>query len=65
MRSTTRKSNRKKYSACKECEYDITGYGVCKSGFDNFYYRASKDNGCKKCSYEIKSKRVRKNGDRK
>ena len=34
MRSTTRKPNRKKYSACKECEYNISGYGVCKAGFD-------------------------------
>ena len=45
------------YNACRSCEYDISGYGKCKNGYDNFYYRLGKDNGCDKCKDE---KRERK-----
>lgn len=55
---TTRQAIRKPYSACKNCEYDISGYGKCKKGYDNFYYRLSKDNGCDKCKDEKHERRV-------
>lgn len=40
------------YSACRNCEYDIFGYGKCKKGYENFYYRKGKENGCDKCKNE-------------
>lgn len=40
------------YNACKSCEHDISGYGKCQKGYDNFYYRLGKDNGCDKCKGE-------------
>lgn len=35
--------------ACRTCEDKVSSYGKCKKGYDNFYYRKSKDNGCEKC----------------
>lgn len=51
-RSTTRQPVRKSYLACKDCECDISGYGKCQKGYDNFYYRLGKNNGCDKCKDE-------------
>ena len=55
MPSTTRKSVRKQYKACRDCEENISSYGKCKLGFDNFYYRNGKNNKCDKCQDEIKN----------
>ena len=51
-RSTTRKAIIRMYEECKKCPRNISGYGKCKEGYDNFYYRKNKDNGCKKCKGE-------------
>lgn len=48
-RATTRKATIKPYLPCRTCEFDIPVYGKCKNGYDNFYYRKSKNNGCEKC----------------
>lgn len=48
----TRQPVRKSYLACKDCEYNISSYGKCQNGYDNFYYRLGKDNGCDKCKDE-------------
>ena len=45
----TRKAIRKSYKACIGCESNISGYGTCKAGYENFYYRRGKDNKCSKC----------------
>ena len=52
--ATTRKPSIKPYLSCRECEYKISGYGQCKKGYDNFYYRKSKNNHCDKCQSEMK-----------
>ena len=57
-RSTTRQPVRKSYLACKSCEYDISGYGKCQKGYDNFYYRLGKNNGCDKCRDEKRDSRI-------
>lgn len=44
----TRQAIPKMYDICKNCENNISSYGKCKNGFDNFYYRKNKNNGCKK-----------------
>lgn len=49
-RSTTRKAVRKLYPACKNCPKNLNGYGICKNGFENYFYRKSKNNGCPKCN---------------
>lgn len=49
MRCTNRHSNIKKYDACRTCDSNISGYGVCQAGYENFYYRRNKDNGCGQC----------------
>lgn len=43
---STRIASQKMYEACKDCVKNTSGFGVCKSGYENFYKRASKDNGC-------------------
>lgn len=54
----TRQAVRKTYGACRNCEDDISGYGKCKKGYDNFYYRLSKNNGCDKCKDEKRERRM-------
>lgn len=58
---TTRQPTIHLYSACRNCEYDISGYGKCKKGYDNFYYRLGKDNGCNKCKDEKHKRRSEEN----
>lgn len=53
-RATTRQPIIRPYIACRTCEDKVSGYGKCKKGYDNFYYRKSKDNGCSKCREECK-----------
>lgn len=53
-RSTLRQAVIRQYDACRKCINNISGYGKCKDGYDNFYYRRSKDNGCLKCKSEVK-----------
>lgn len=48
--STTRQSCVKYYEQCNNCEDRISGKGKCGAGYDNFYYRSSKNNGCPKIS---------------
>lgn len=48
-RATTRKAIIHKYTACKDCSDNVTDYGKCNKGYDNFYYRRGKDNKCEKC----------------
>ena len=45
-RTTTRQASLKMFEACKTCKQNISGYGKCKVGFENFYARRSKDNHC-------------------
>lgn len=52
-RSTTRTKIRRRYEACRYCEYKNSEYELCKAGYENFYYRISKRNGCKKCDKEM------------
>ena len=52
-RSTTRKTISKMYDACNVCEHNISAYGICKAGYENFYKRKSKKNGCTKCKQNI------------
>ena len=47
--ATTRQPVYKRYDACKSCCYNISGYGKCNAGYDNFYLRRNKNNGCDKC----------------
>lgn len=54
-RATTRQPIIRQYIACRTCEDKVSGYGQCKKGYDNFYYRKSKNNGCNKCREEMKS----------
>lgn len=49
-RSTTRQPVIHQYEACRNCKDNISGYGKCDQGYDNFYYRKGKNNGCDKCS---------------
>lgn len=53
-RSTTRQATIRQYDACGKCTNNISGYGKCKIGYENFYYRRNKDNGCLKCKNEVK-----------
>lgn len=57
-RSTTRKAIKYMYETCITCpknilEHGKLGYGKCKKGYDNFYYRRGKNNHCAKCQEEI------------
>lgn len=54
-RATTRQPIIRPYTSCRTCEDKVSGYGQCKKGYDNFYYRKSKNNGCNKCREEMKS----------
>ena len=45
-RTTTRQASLKMFEACKTCKQNISGYGRCQVGFENFYARRSKDNHC-------------------
>ena len=45
----TRQPCIRKYEACRNCPDNTPGYGKCKKGYDNFYYRKGKDNKCEKC----------------
>lgn len=58
MGRTTRQPVRKLYLECKNCEYNIIGYGKCQKGHDNFYYRLGKNNGCDKCKDEKRDRRI-------
>lgn len=51
-RSTTRRSTIKYFEKCAACEQRIEKKGKCKSGFDNWCYRKSKNNKCPKCQQE-------------
>ena len=53
MPCTRRNLAPKIYEACRGCPNNISGYGKCKMGFDNFYYRRGKDNRCFRCRGEI------------
>ena len=59
MRCMNRHSNIHKYDACRSCCYNISGYGICGKGYENFYYRRNKNNGCGLCRPD--SRFVRKN----
>ena len=48
-KSTTRNPIKRLYDSCNKCDKNISGYGTCKSGYENWYYRKSKNNGCDKC----------------
>lgn len=45
--STKRLPIKRMYEACKKCPHNISTYGICKMGFENFYKRRTKLNGCK------------------
>lgn len=44
------------FEACKACEANISGFGRCKAGYENFYYRATKNNGCPQCKIKLNTK---------
>ena len=49
MPSSKRQPHPKMYDTCRTCEYNVSSYGKCKRGFDNFYFRRGKHNGCLQC----------------
>lgn len=49
--SATRQPVIHQYEACRSCKDNISGYGKCNQGYDNFYYRKGKNNWCDKCRY--------------
>lgn len=53
MPSTTRQPHIKKYKACSTCSSNTAGFGTCSQGYDNFYYRKSKDNHCALCQKQM------------
>lgn len=46
MRCTSRQPVQHMYEQCKQCPDNISGYGVCKRGFENFYARRTKKVAC-------------------
>lgn len=53
-RSTTRKAIKRMYEECKKCPNNVSEYGKCKIGFDNFYFRKGKNNRCIHCQEEVR-----------
>ena len=53
--ATTRQSHKNTYEACKNCLQQVSYYGTCNAGYDNFYCRKGKNNKCPKCQKEIRS----------
>ena len=43
------KEKKKLYSACLSCPHNISSYGKCEKGYENWYFRISKKNGCSLC----------------
>lgn len=58
----TRRDIRKQYESCSQCPENITGYGLCGSGYENFYRRYGKNNDCPKCQKEIQFWHLLKGG---
>lgn len=48
MRCTTRKATTHMYTACKSCPDNISTYGICRKGHENYFFRRGKDNRCPK-----------------